>query len=84
MFFFSDVFNLFNNLLLRDNLFRIRQSGSQSERPKIVVIYDDCGVGGEADYIDGDDNTNYVDDGDYVCCDNGGNNDDGRKKCRSW
>ena len=32
--FFSDVFNLFNNLLLRDNLFRIRQSGSQSEKPK--------------------------------------------------
>ena len=34
MIFFSDVFNLFNNLLLRDNLFRIRKSSSQSERPK--------------------------------------------------
>ena len=49
------MFNLFNDLLLRDNLFRIRQSGSQSERPKVVVSYDDCGVGGDADYVDGDD-----------------------------
>ena len=49
------MFNLFNDLLLRDNLFRIRQSGSESERPKVVVSYDDCGVGGDADYVDGDD-----------------------------
>ena len=78
-FFFSDVFNLFNNLLLRDNLFRVRQNGSQSERPKVVVSSDDCDVGANAAYVDGDDNTDYVDDGDHVCGDDGGNNDNGKK-----
>ena len=46
-------------------MFRIRQSGSQSERSKVVVSYDDCGVDGDADFVDGDDGTDYVDDGDF-------------------
>ena len=45
----------------------------------MVVIYDDCGVGDDAYYVDGDDYTDYVEDGDYVCCDDGGNKDNGRK-----
>ena len=45
----------------------------------MVVIYDDCGVGDDAYYVDGDDGADYVDDGDYVCCDDGGYKDNGRK-----
>ena len=45
----------------------------------MVVIYDDCGVGGDADYVDGDDRADYVGDDNCVCGDDGGNNDNGKK-----
>ena len=45
----------------------------------MVVIYYVCGVGGDGDYVDGDDGADYVDDGDCVCGNDGGNNDNGKK-----
>ena len=44
----------------------------------MVVIYYVCGVGGDGDYVDGDDGANYVVDGDCVCGNDGGNNDNGK------
>ena len=45
----------------------------------MVVIYYVGGVGGDADYVDGDDGADYVDYGDCVCGNDGGNNDNGKK-----